>query len=192
MNVATIENGNRSRIHPLKFALYISMASITMMFAGLLSAYIVRQASGNWFEFGLPAYFTISTFTILLSSLTGYGSLVFFKKGNEVVYRNLLILTLFLGLAFVVLQYQGWLALQEIGIDLKGNPSGAFVYVISGLHVAHVIGGIAILSVAVMHALSLPFKPTSKRIVRLELTTQYWHYVDLLWVVLYLFLMFYR
>jgi len=192
MDGATIEMRNRSKIHPLKFALWISLASISMMFAGFLSAYIVRQAAGNWFEFQLPLHFTISTIIMLISSLTLHTSLLNFKKSKEFNYKFLLGLTFILGLAFVILQYFGWLSLQTIGVDLKGNPSGAFVYVISGVHVAHVLGGLAILVVALMHAFGLPFKVTPRRINRLDLTTQYWHYVDLLWVVLFLFLTFYR
>ncbi len=182
----------RGKIHPLKFALWISLASISMMFAGFMSAYMVRQAAGNWFEFTLPWYFTASTMIIVMSSVMAYSTVDQFKKGKEIWYKFSLVMTFILGIAFVILQYQGWQAMLAGGIDLKANPSGAFVYVISGVHVAHVLAGLAGWCVAMIHGFRLKFKPTKVRISRLEITAQYWHYVDLLWVVLFLFLTYYR
>ena len=87
------------------------------------------------------------------------------------------------------MQYQGWKALQAIGVELTTNPSSSFIYVISGIHAAHVLGGVAALLVATMHAFSLPFKVTGARKLRFELTLIYWHFVDFLWVYLFVFFM---
>ncbi|HMT76059.1 MAG: cytochrome c oxidase subunit 3 [Bacteroidetes bacterium] len=179
-------------IDPLKFGLWAGFASIIMMFIALTSAYIVRQSAGNWLEFKLPTAFIYSTLTIIISSITLHMSYVGFKKGNETSYKLFLIATLALGLIFIMFQYQGWQEMHNIGVDLDGNPSGSFVYVISGLHAAHVLGGLAVLTVAIMHAFSLPYKPTEKRRLRFQLTTQYWHFVDILWVYLFLFFLFFR
>ena len=187
--VAKKSTYRRNKIHPKKFALMVACGSITMMFAAFTSAYIVRQAQGNWLEFRLPALFFTSTIVILLSSMTLHGSYLSFKRGNAMAYRLLLGLTFILGLAFIGLQYQGWLALQLIGVELTTNPSGSFVYVISGVHAAHVLGGIAALFVALLHALGLPYKVTPQRKLRFEMTLIYWHFVDLLWVYLLLFFM---
>lgn len=178
---------SRSKIHPKKFALLVACASITMMFAAFTSAYIVRQAAGNWLEFRLPQIFFTNTVVILLSSLTLHGSYLFYKQGKERLYKILLIVSLVLGLAFVALQYQGWQALVAIGVELTTNPSGSFVYVISGVHAAHVLGGIAAILVALLHAFTLPYKVTPQRKLRFEMTLIYWHFVDLLWVYLLLF-----
>lgn len=183
---------NRNKISPLKFALWASLASISMMFAGFLSAYLVRQAAGNWFEFVLPNLFLGSTGIIILSSVTMHRAVKAFREEDERLYKSMLLATFCLGIVFIITQYQGWLAMQAAGIDLKGNPSGAFVYLISGVHVAHVVGGIAALFVALIHGFTLPFKVTERRKTRLDITAHYWHYVDVLWVVLYLFLTFYR
>lgn len=180
------------RIPPLKFALWISLASISMMFAGFLSAYIVRLAAGNWLEFPLPIYFTISTGVVILISITLHLCFLAFKNEMEGRYKALLVTSLLLGILFVTLQYQGWMEMSAMGIDLKGNPSGAFVYMISAVHLAHIVGGLTVLVVAHLHAFGLPFIVTQKRVDRLDLTCQYWHYVDLLWVVLFLFLTYYR
>ena len=124
---------------------------------------------------------------ILLSSVTLQASYTAFKRGKEQLYRSLLVITAVLGLAFLVLQYQGWLALASIGVELTTNPSGSFVYVISGAHAAHILGGVAVLIIAMIHAFALPYKVTPARKLRFELTLTYWHFVDFLWVYLLLF-----
>jgi cytochrome c oxidase subunit 3 len=185
-------SASRTMIHPLQFALWIGIGSIVMMFMALTSAYIVRQAAGNWLEFKLPSIFLLSTFAILLSSVTLQMSKAAFKKGQEKSYKLMLLSTLALGILFILFQYKGWMDMEASGILMDGNPSGSFVYVLSGLHAAHVLGGIAILCTAVYHAFSLPFQPTEKRILRLNLTAQYWHFVDVLWVYLLIFFMIQR
>ncbi len=187
MNATLTESHYRNKIHPKKFALWVACASMTMMFAAFTSAYIVRQASGNWLEFNLPDVFSYSTGVILASSIVLHCAYIAFKKRNVFLYKGLLVLALLLGIAFVVLQYQGWLAMEKMGVQLTGNPSGSFVYVISGLHAAHVLGGISAIIVALVHAFALKFKVTKVRILRFELTLTYWHFVDLLWIYLFLF-----
>jgi len=185
--VAQNNQYRRNKIHPKKFALLVACASITMMFAAFTSAYIVRQAQGNWLEFRLPDIFFTNTLVILLSSLTLHAAYISFKKGKENRYKGLLVVTFLLGLTFVGLQYQGWLALMDIGVELTTNPSGSFVYVISGVHAAHVLGGVAALLVAMLHAFTLKYKVTEQRKLRFEMTLVYWHFVDLLWVYLIIF-----
>ena len=102
----------------------------------------------------------------------------------------MLVITLILAFTFIVLQYKGWYTLFDGGVDLKGNPSGSFFYLITGLHAAHILGGIAALIVAVLHAFTLPFKPNERRRVRFSLVLQYWHFVDILWIYLFTFLLF--
>jgi cytochrome c oxidase subunit III len=184
MEPAKVFEQNRSKIHPYKLALWIGCASIVMMFAAWTSAYIVRQASGNWLEFQLPTTFFWSTGVLVLSSITVQSSYYFFTKANEWLYKGLLVTTFLLGLLFIGLQYQGWLNLAAMGVELTGNPSGSFVYVISGTHAAHVLGGLATLIVALIHAFFLPFKVTDRRKLRFELVTHYWHFMGILWIYL--------
>ncbi len=192
MNLALEHSVSRNKIHPHKFALWVGCATLTMMFAALTSAYVVRQAGGNWLEFALPKVFTWSTVAIVLSSITMHGSFLSYKKGKEWMYKGLLVLTFALGIAFLMLQYNGWQAMNENGIPFTLHPAGDFVYMISWIHAAHVIGGIAILVVALIHGLSLKFKVTEKRKLRFQLSLTYWHFVDLLWVYLFVFLTLYR
>ncbi len=186
---AVVSEYNQNKIHQHKLALWIGIATIIMMFGSFTSAYIVRRAAGNWYEFKLPDIFFLNTLVILASSATLHWSYRCFKNGLEKRYKALLLATLALGLTFVALQYQGWNALNAMGATFTINPSSSFVFVISGLHAVHVLGGIAALVVALAHAYYLPFKPTPRRKLRFELVVQYWHFVDLLWVYLVIFFM---
>jgi len=177
-----------SRLNPLKFALWIGMGSIIMMFASLTSAYLVRRAGGNWLEFSVPTLFYISTTVLLISSLSLHYAYHNFKKGSISQYQGGVILAFILGCAFLVLQYMGWVELFAFGIDLKGNPSGSFLYVITGIHALHILGGLAALIVSIINAFTLK-KFTAKRKINFELTLQYWHFVDILWVYLLVFLL---
>jgi cytochrome c oxidase subunit 3 len=187
MNNATTTY-TQNKIHPHKLALWVSIGSIIMMFAALTSAYVVRRAQGNWYEFKLPDIFWINTLVILLSSATLHWSYKSFVTGRERWYKLMLLLTFALGVAFVVLQYQGWVSMDALGATFTINPSSSFVYVISGLHAAHVLGGMAALVAAMVFAFALPFKPTARRRLRYELVNQYWHFVGILWVYLVVFL----
>jgi cytochrome c oxidase subunit 3 len=188
MSMAMTTGGyNRSRIHPKKFTLLVACASMVMMFAAFTSAYIVRKAAGNWLEFELPNVFYISTAVLILSSLLLHGSYIAFMRRNPTLYKGLMIVAAVAGFGFILLQWEGWQAMQAIGAGLRTNPSSSFVYVISGVHAAHVLGGIAVLAVALIHAFGLPYKLTRRRKLRFEMTLIYWHFVDLLWIYLLVF-----
>jgi cytochrome c oxidase subunit 3 len=177
----------RNRIHPLKLLLWVGIGSIMMMFAAFTSAYVVRRAAGNWYEFKLPDIFLFNTLVIVASSVALQFAYRAFRNGQEKRFKALLLTTFILGVAFVALQYQGWEAMNAIGATFTINPSSSFIYVISGAHAAHVLGGITALAVALVYAYQLPFRPTPRRQLRLELVVQYWHFVDVLWVYLMVF-----
>jgi cytochrome c oxidase subunit III len=191
MGSTELSNTN-TRLDPHRFGLWVGIASICMMFAGLTSAFVVRRAAGMWLEFQLPNVFLYSTIVILVSSVTMHLSYSGFKAGNESRYKLFLIATAILGFVFVALQFSGWLALTNMGVTITTNPSSSFVYIISGLHAAHVLGGVAAIGFALIQAYVLPYKPTEKRRKRFNLVVNYWHFVDLLWVYLMVFFMMYR
>lgn len=189
MGVVSSPEFSRNKIQPQKLALWVAIGSIIMMFGAFTSAYVVRRAAGNWLEFKLPDIFFYNTVVIVLSSFTIHYAYHSFKKGNEKLYKALLLITFALGIIFIILQYKGWEALNAIGATFTANPSSSFIYVISGLHAAHVLGGIMAIVVALTHAYILPFRPTQRRRQRFELVVQYWHFVDVLWVYLIMFFM---
>ena len=183
-----LTNVRRGVYAPL-FAMWVAMAGMVMMFGSLTSAYIVRHAAGNWLEFKIPDVFYLSTIIILLSSFTLHLSYWAFKNERKQLYKIALPVTLVLGILFIIMQYQGWMELYNIGVLLDGNPSGSFFYLISGLHAAHVIGGLFALCVATQHAFSLKFNPVEKRRRRFQIVLHYWHFVGFLWLYLFIFLM---
>ncbi len=178
------------RFRSQRFGMYLAMAGIVMLFAALTSAYIVRRSAGNWLEFTLPTIFYWNTLVILTSSVTLHLSWTSFKRGLQSQYRIFLIATFVLGLLFLVMQYLGWQQMTAEGLYLQVNPSASFIYVISGVHAAHIIGGVGALIVAIAHAIKLKFKVTSIRKHRFELVVIYWHFVDLLWLYLLVFFIF--
>lgn len=190
MNTQTISPLRfRNRIHPQLFGLYIAFGSIMMMFGALTSAYIVKHAQGDWLEYSMPIQFYYSTAILLLSSVTLHLSYRNFIKQKEKPYKFLLLISFVLGIAFVALQYQGWVALFNVGVDFKANVSGSFLYLITGLHAMHILGGVAAITVAIISAYSLPFVVTEKRKTGFKLVLHYWHFVDLLWIYLLGFLL---
>lgn len=179
--------------------MWVGIGSIIMMFAGLTSAYIVRRAQGSWMEFAIPTVFWVSTIVIIFSSISLFFAEKAIKQNNHKLYKYFLGLTTLLGFAFVGLQYKGWLDLQSIGVLLEGNPSGAFVYVISGLHALHVLGGILFLIIFVGKTLlqkdvvkRLMDEINPHRFLGIEIFSTYWHFIGILWVYLLVFFALFR
>lgn len=176
------------RIHPHKFTLWVAMGSIVMMFAGLTSAYIVKKNQSNWLAFELPKIFWVSTIVILLSSLTMHLATKAFKAREMSRYRTLITATAALGVTFLVMQYFGFMDLEGHGIALigpKSNSSASFLFVITALHMLHVLGGVVALLVIFARAFRTQVK--SYNSVPVEIAGIYWHFVDVLWIYLFIF-----
>jgi len=180
----------RKKIHPHKFTLWVAIASILMMFAGLTSAYIVKRNQVNWFSFDIPTAFWYSTAVILLSSVTIWLAEKKFKNREMAAYRSLLTVTFILGLLFILLQAVGFIELAKSGLTLQKNVSISFMYVIVGLHAVHVIGGVVALMVIFLRAFSKSVR--NYNVVPVEVMSTYWHFVDFLWVYLLIFLLLIR
>lgn len=189
MEVAAAVENQRKKIHPHKFTLWVAIGSILMMFAGLTSAFIVKSNLVGWRDVEMPQIFWYSTAVILISSLTIHLALGAFKDRNMAKYRQLMGVTFVLGIAFIVMQLLGFQELwNEQNVKLKGvTGAGQFLYVIFGLHGLHVLGGIVALIVMFIRAFFGKSKNYSP--VPVELAATYWHFVDLLWIYLFVFFM---
>lgn len=188
--MSTVAMEQRKRIHPHKFTLWVGIASIVMMFAGLTSAYIVKRNQINWISFELPAMFWFSTAVIILSSITLVIARNAFKRREMYRYRSLVVTTLVLGIVFIILQVAGFNQMWLKGMTLIKNVSVSFLYVIVGLHALHVIGGVVAL--VVLFAKAFSSKVRSYNIVPVEVVSTYWHFVDVLWIYLLIFLLMIR
>jgi cytochrome c oxidase subunit 3 len=176
----------KNKIHPHKFTLWVGIGSIVMMFAGLTSAYIVKRNQAGWVSYDLPVAFYYSTFVIILSSLTVHLAEKAFKVREMSKYRKLIALTLVLGLIFTVTQFFGFKEFWKMGMTLQANVSFSFLYVIVGLHALHIFGGV--IAMIVMSLKAFSSKSRSYSIVPVELISTYWHFVDILWIYLLIFL----
>ena len=166
---------------------------MTMMFAGLTSGYLVRRGEGNWLLFQLPEVFFVSTVVILFSSITMFLSLKNTKKEKNKKAIYYLLLTFFFGVFFVALQVQGWGQLLEQKVFFTGeksNAAGSFIYVLTFLHLIHLFA--ALISVIVSIFAMSKQKYTKSKMLGLELTSTFWHFITALWLYLFLFLLFIR
>ena len=176
----------KEKLHPLKYNLWVGLASIVMMFAAFSSAFIVKRSQGNWISFDLPLIFWYSTGVIILSSVTIMLSKKAFQNRQMGAYKNWLITTIVLGVLFVALQYIGFTELWARGITLTRNVAFSFLYVIVGLHALHIVGGIIAMTFVLAKAYSKKRKVYTS--VPIDLMSTYWHFVDFLWIYLLIFL----
>jgi cytochrome c oxidase subunit 3 len=175
---------------PASTGIWVVLASITMSFAALTSALIVRQGSAfDWRHLDLPRILYINTVVLLASSVAlevARRQVDGFMIGlsNQVASpARWLYITLFLGLLFVAGQYAAWLQLRSQGLFLATNPSSSFFYVLTALHAIHVLGGLGGL-IRVIYRLNRSILRKST----LDATSRYWHFMDVLWVYVLLLL----
>lgn len=173
-------------MHPKKFAMWLFMVSVVMLFIALTSAYVVKQSDGVWLDFELPALFDYTTVLIVLSSVAMHWAFISAKRNEIKNIRIALVLTSIFGVAFLYGQYMAWNALVDQGVFFVGNPAGSFLYVLTGIHGFHLISGIIFLGIVLNSAFK--YKIHSKSLVQLEICTTYWHFLGGLWLYLYLFL----
>ncbi len=177
-------------INPKKFILWLFMVSIVMVFAALTSGFIVRQAEGNWIIYELPSQLWISTILLVLSSITAQWALSSAKKDVITKTRLGLFITVVLGIIFLISQVWVWGILVQNNVYLVGNPGGSFLYVLMGVHAFHLISGLIYL--LIMLVKSYRTNDVSKIQFHLGLSTTYWHFLDGLWIYLYVFLIIYH
>jgi len=183
-----VEEANQPlAMNPKKFAMWLFCVSVVMVFGALTSAYIVRQAEGNWAEFDLPLLFWINTVVILVSSVSLHWAYLAAKQDRLETVKVALIITTILGASFLVGQFMGWVDLVNQRIYWVGNPSGSFVYVLSGLHGLHIIGGVAYLLIVLKS--TFQYKVHSKSLNQIEMCVTYWHFLGGLWLYLFVFLL---
>ena len=178
----------RKKIHPHKFTLWVAIGSIVMMFAGLTSAYIVKRSQANWALLEMPMVFWISTAVIILSSVTIFLARKSFDNREMRKYRQLMGVTALLGIVFLLLQVIGFVSYEQQDIRLTGagsNASYSFLLAIAALHGVHVLGGV--IALVVMYIRALSTKSRNYSAVPIDVMATYWHFVDLLWIYLFVF-----
>ncbi|WP_421869015.1 cytochrome c oxidase subunit 3 [Marinoscillum sp.] len=173
-------------VHPKKFAMWLFIITVVMIFASLTSAYVVKRAEGDWLIVDFPTLFNVTSVVIVLSSITMQLSYFFARRNNLLGIRLNLVLTGILAVAFVIGQYMSWNQLVAQDVYFVGNPAGSFIYIFTGLHALHLIGGVIFLAIVLVNAFR--YRVHSKSMVQIEMCTTYWHFLGGLWLYLYLFL----
>ncbi|WP_400075026.1 heme-copper oxidase subunit III [Winogradskyella sp. R77965] len=180
-----------------KMMLWFAIGSLIMSFAALLSAFIVssKQRTGkDWLtNYELPNAFLISVVVILVSSITFILAKRALKQGNRQMVTVWLMVTLVLGLAFIFNQFEGFKQIIDAGYNFTGPTSNitmSYIYIIAVLHIGHVIAGLICLIVVIYNHFKQKYN--SNNMLGFELAANFWHFVDGLWLVLFLFLYFFR
>lgn len=187
-----------SRLHPHQLMLYAGLCSISVLFLVITLAYALSKPAWNWAQFRFPKVFLLSTLALVASSFTVHAATLAYERDNTLRLRQMLSYTLYLSLMFVVGQFLGWYQLYRAGIYLAGKPDGSYLYLLTGLHVVHVLGGLVALFLLFWHTqkhlgepvAELLFYTNAQQKIRLGMIATYWHFVDGLWVYLLLFFLF--
>jgi len=177
-----------------KLILLFAMVSMTMMFAGLTSAFVVSKSRVDWLkDFELPSAFYYSTLVILGCSVTFHLAKKAIQKDNKSATSTFLFATLALGILFVVLQFVGFGQIVENGYYFTGTESSittTFLYIVTVVHLIHLAGGLISLLIIIYNHFKQKYNSTQT--LGIELGAMYWHFLDFLWLYLFVFLYFFK
>jgi cytochrome c oxidase subunit 3 len=190
----TAEEHKSRTARSYKLLLLFAMISMIMMFAGLTSAFVVSKSRADWLkDFQLPTAFYYSTLVIIGCSFTFHMAKKSIQKDKQQATTTFLLATLALGILFVVLQFAGFGQIVESGYYFTGAESSittTFLYIVTVVHLLHLAGGLIALFIIIFK--QLKHKYNSTQTLGIELGAMYWHFLDLLWIYLFLFLFFFQ
>jgi len=178
-----------------RIGMWVALAAILMMFTALSSAYIVRAASSSdWQPLTMPRILLLSTTLILISSGTLEIARRQWQRSVNNSYKRWLLVTFALGIAFLITQLLAWRALVRQGVYVASNPHSSFFYLFTATHGIHLMGGLAALAFALLRSRA----PQGDRLAvaksqgGADAVALYWHFMDLLWLYLFVLLFFVR
>ena len=191
------DDGRPGRYLPARYRIgaWVAIGSIVMLFVALSSAYIVRSASGNdWHPIAMPKVLWLSTAIILASSVTMEISRRALKRQEDRNYGSWLTATVVLGSGFLASQLIAWRQLMRQGVYIASNPHSSFFYLFTAAHGLHLLGGILALSYLLVRTRQKrgTIEGELQRVGAAEAATIYWHFMDGLWVCLFLLLFFWK
>lgn len=187
-------SGEYSRYSNLRIITVLAMVGITSAFLFLTVSYFAATFGTGFNNFKLPLIFHANTIIIIFSSYAmGQTRKAALLHDFPALFTGLVV-TAALGLAFTAFQIMGWIELINQGVSLK-NIAGAHLYIITGLHILHLLVGVVLLAVSAYHAFEMKTDPVKQLLFETDPMTKerfnmlaiYWHFVDGLWVYLYLF-----
>jgi cytochrome c oxidase subunit 3 len=175
-------------MHPKKFAMWLFIATVCMLFAAWTSAYLVKRAETGWAEIELPGQFYINSVIIVISSLTMFWAQWSARRDSLEMVKLALSITTVLGIAFLFGQWIAWTKLVALNEHFSGgNVSHSFLYVLTGIHGLHIVGGVVFLIIVLIS--TFKYRVHSKNMVKIEMCSTYWHFLGVLWLYLFVFLL---
>ncbi|PIQ20728.1 MAG: cytochrome c oxidase subunit III [Cytophagales bacterium CG18_big_fil_WC_8_21_14_2_50_42_9] len=187
------------KMHPFMMMLYLSMMGIGILFLMLTIAYVQSSAvDTDATKFTFPRFFSISTILLLISGYTISKTNRSYKKDNLNKLKKYFLFTILLGVGFVLSQLSGWYEISSNGISFRGLATGTYIYLISALHAVHLIGGFIFLSFMYFKTQQAANDPIRTLLFirnpfvqqQIRMLGIYWHFMDGLWVFLYLVFLF--
>lgn len=187
-------NINKKNKRAIKMMVWLGIASLFMTFAGFTSAFIVSKSREDWIlNFDLPTAFSFSLFIIITSSLSLILARRELLKNNFRSTTIYLTITFVLGVIFIISQFIGFNEIIENGYHFTGPTSTittSFIFLIAFVHLVHVMAGLLVLVFVIYR--NIKRKYSINNILGFELALIFWHFVDILWIYLFLFLVFFR
>ena len=184
-----VEEARKPRsMNPKKFALWLFMVSVMMLFGAWTSAYIVKRGEPGWALLELPDQFWVNTWIIIASSVTLIWARRAAGKNNPEQTKLAVGITTLLGVAFLVGQWLAWGKMVEMNYYFSGsNSSSSFIYVLTGFHGLHIVSGVVLLLILLVSAFR--YRVHSRNMLRMEMCSTYWHFLGGLWLYLFVFLL---
>lgn len=192
--ITTLKAQRKKAAKPL---MWIGIAGMAMMFAGLTSGYVVSRSAlvqdQIWLTFALPTKFYVSTVMAIIASIVFHFSVKSFRQ-NKIQQGGVLVAVGFLAaLGFTLFQVLGWADLYNNGIYFTGpgsNTAGSWVYAITFMHLLHVLAGLVAISITMIKGFAGQY--SEENYLGAELNAIYWHFVDVSWIYLFIFLSIFR
>jgi cytochrome c oxidase subunit III len=191
------ENKLTKRREPFAFMLYLAIFGSFMLFMAVFMIFLKKEIVNQNIPMIIPKVLWASTFVIICSSLTVFLAKKMFLNQNFKQFRIYLAITYLLGLLFLVLQISGWVELSSRGFSVANHTGVSFIYILSGLHILHVFGGIVGLSLTVAKVFrnktyvdSFVYSVNPPNQLNFKLIYIYWHFLDILWLIIFLFLLY--
>lgn len=187
------------KLHPYQMMLYLFLVGSSIIFLFLLIAHFATRPSELATEnFFLPKPFIFSTFAILASSYFLSKAVQLFINEQLIQLRNSMGLAVMLGVVFAISQYIGWIAMIDQGILFEGRTGGVYLYILSGLHFVHLLGGLLYLFMSFLEILRISKDPIKSLVattnpyykLKIRLLVTYWIYLDITWLVVFFYFLF--
>jgi len=192
-----MSNHFTKRREPFSFMLYLAMVGSALLFFFLILVFISKETQNQDIPINIPMQFWWSSWVILTSSATLYWANKAFRQERFRSYRLNISLTLLAGVFFIILQGFGWRKMLLSGITMSNNTGGMFIYILSGLHIVHTLAGLIALASANKDAFqrmeyvdSYVYSVNPPNQLKIKLISIYWHFIDVLWIVLFMFLLY--